>query len=72
MENSENNSVLTLNVLHTRSNVIGLDRNVQLKDDVSAPFSSQNAKGVLRIVSSIDEAKSIGASRALKFMNILD
>ena len=73
MENTvENRELLTLNVLHTRSDVIGLDRNIQLKNDVSQPFSTHNAMGVLRVVATVDEAKEIGAYRASKFKSILD
>lgn len=56
--------VISLSVLRTQSDVIGISNPVQLSAELVKPFDASNAKGNLRVVESFEKAASLGSNSA--------
>lgn len=64
----QHENVISLKVLKTRGDIIGIKRPVQLSEDTVKPFSASNAKGTLRIVETYEDARAIASGSAALFM----
>lgn len=60
----EQEKVISLRVLRTHSDVIGITRPVQLSAEMIKPFDASNAKGNLQVVESFEKAGALGSQSA--------
>ncbi|WP_309500046.1 hypothetical protein [Sulfurovum sp.] len=66
MQNQQN--IISLRVLRTQSDVIGITIPVQLSANMVKPFDASNARGNLRVVESFEKAGDLGAASAKSLM----
>jgi len=56
--------IISLRVLRTQSDVIGITTPIKLTADMVKPFDASNAKGNLKVVESFEKAGLLGTASA--------
>lgn len=60
----EQENIISLKVLRTRGDVIGITKPIQMSADVIKPFDASNARGNLQVVESFEKAGALGSQSA--------
>jgi len=68
----EQQEIISLKVLRTQSDVIGINNPVQLSADMVKSFDATNAKGNLRVIESFEKAGILGKNNAEMLLGAID